>query len=144
MNQGSSTAGRTGDAYCPHCHLLIARDVAHPWPERPLRCDHCRLLVGDHRSRRTPEADPGARGSAAGVFAHEARRGAGDADVSRDAVCEAIRTVADEVGAQPDRLLMLQYQERAAVDEELPTLEEVFAAYGTWKRARRAAAAGGR
>ena len=35
---------------------------------------------------------------------------------------------------------MVDYQQRASDDEELPSLSEVFAAFGSWKRARRAAA----
>jgi hypothetical protein len=35
---------------------------------------------------------------------------------------------------------MVDYQQRASDDEDLPSLSDVFAAYGSWKRARRAAA----
>lgn len=132
-----------GDAYCPHCHLLIERKVGTGWPREPLRCPHCRLLVGSGRARPTPSAEPGARGSAAGVFAHEAKRAGGNTTVSKEDVCRAIRTVADAVGARPERLLMVDYQQRASDDEALPELSEVFAAYGSWKRARRAAATSG-
>ena len=66
------------DAFCPHCHLLIERKVGEDWPQEPLRCPHCRLLVGTGRARPTPSAEPGARGSAAGVFAHEAKRAGGE------------------------------------------------------------------
>jgi hypothetical protein len=138
----TATQTETLDAYCPHCHLLIEREVAGPaWPPAPTRCPHCRLLVGQGRSRPTPAAEPGARGSAAGVFAHEAKRNGGDEEASDEAVCEAIRNVADALGARPERLLMVDYQQRAADDASLPSLSAVFAAYGSWKRARRAAAA---
>jgi hypothetical protein len=129
------------DAYCPHCHLLLERRVGHRWPPEPLRCPHCRLLVGVGRSRPTSAAEPGARGSAAGVFAHEAKRSGGEQDASADEICSAIRDVADRLGARPERLLMVDYQQCASDDEDLPALGEVFAAYGSWKRARRAAAA---
>ena len=129
-----------GDAYCPHCHLLIERRVGDHWPREPLRCPHCRLLVGSGRARPTPSAEPGARGSAAGVFAHEAKRAGGDCTASEDDVCRAIREVAEAVGARPERLLMVDYQQHASGDETLPDLSEVFAAFGSWKRARRAAA----
>ncbi len=130
-----------GDAYCPHCHLLIERKVGDEWPEAPQQCPHCRLLVGAGRARDTPSADPGARGSAAGVFAHEAKRAGGDeTEVPKEDVCKAIRDVADAVGSRPERLLMVDYQQRASDDDSLPTLSAVFAAYGSWKRARRAAA----
>jgi hypothetical protein len=129
-----------GDAYCPHCHLLIERKVGETWPEEPQRCPHCRLLVGAGRARPTPSAEPGARGSAAGVFAHEAKRSATERTVSKAAVCRAIRSVAEAAGARPERLLMVDYQQHASDDEDLPGLDQVFAAYGSWKRARRAAA----
>jgi len=127
------------DAYCPHCHLLIEREAGEEWPQRPLRCPHCRLLVGQGRARPTPAAEPGARGSAAGVFAHEAKRSPGEVDVSEEDVCQAIRDVAEELGARPERLLMVDYQQRASDDEGLPQLADIFATYGSWKRARRAA-----
>src|SRR4051812_41360212 len=129
------------DAYCPHCHLLIEREVGKQWPPEPMRCPHCRLLVGVGRSRPTAAAEPGARGSAAGVFAHEAKRSGGDQDTSDHEICQAIRGVADRLGARPERLLMVDYQQCASDDNSLPALREVFAAYGSWKRARRAAAA---
>jgi hypothetical protein len=97
--------------------------------------------VGIGRARPTPSAEPGARGSAAGVFAHEAKRaGAEEENVPKEDVCKAIREVADAVGSRPERLLMVDYQQRASDDDSLPGLSAVFAAYGSWKRARRAAA----
>jgi hypothetical protein len=36
---------------------------------------------------------------------------------------------------------MVDYQQRAVVDSELPGLGDVFAAFGSWKRARKEAAA---
>jgi hypothetical protein len=135
------TRAKAADAYCPHCHLLIEREVGKEWPPEPLRCPHCRLLVGAGRSRPTPAAEPGARGSAAGVFAHEAKRSGKDRDVSADQIRKAICDVAEELGARPERLLMVDYQQRASDDDSLPPLSDVFAVYGSWKRARRAAAA---
>ena len=128
------------DAYCPHCHLLIEKDVGEAWPKEPRRCPHCRLLVGAGRARAEPSAEPGARGSAAGVFAHEAKRSGPEHTVSKDVVCRAIRDVAESIGARPERLLMVDYQQQASDDDELPGLDQIFAAYGSWKRARRAAA----
>ena len=131
------------DAYCPHCHLLIEQKVDADWPREPLRCPHCRLLVGTGRARPTPAAEPGARGSAAGVFAHVAKRNGSNGGVSPARVKRAIRSVAKDLGARPERLLMVDYQQRASGDGTLPALGEVFAAYGSWKRARRAAADAG-
>jgi hypothetical protein len=130
------------DAYCPHCHLLIEKKAGDDWPEEPLRCPHCRLLVGAGRARPTPAAEPGARGSAAGVFAHEAKRAGGDSSATKSEVRQAICDVADQVGSRPERLLMVDYQQRASDDDSLPSLGDVFATYGSWKRARRAAANG--
>jgi hypothetical protein len=133
--------GKAADAYCPHCHLLIERAVGEQWPPEPLRCQHCRLLVGAGRARPTPAAEPGARGSAAGVFAHEAKRSGNGREVSEEEVQKAICAVAEELGARPERLLMVDYQQRASDDDSLPALSDVFSVYGSWKRARRAAAA---
>jgi hypothetical protein len=135
-----SASKATEDGYCPHCHLLIERRVGEEWPKEPLRCPHCRLLVGVGRGRPTPSAEPGARGSAAGVFAHDAKRAGGEGEATEGEVRKAIRQVAEDAGQRPERLLMVDYQQRAADDEELPALSDVFAAYGSWKRARRAAA----
>jgi hypothetical protein len=129
----------THEAYCPHCFLLVEQKVKGEWPQDPIRCPHCRLLIGPGRGRHTPEANPGARGSAAGVFAHQAKREDGD-NVSKDEVRKAIRTVAEALGSRPERLLMVDYQQHASGNDSLPTLSDVFSAFGSWKRARREAA----
>jgi hypothetical protein len=140
MPSATRNKKQASDAYCPHCHLLIDRRVGKEWPPEPMRCPHCRLLVGVGRARPTSAAEPGARGSAAGVFAHEAKRSGGGQDSSNAEICAAIREVADRLGARPERLLMVDYQQCASDNDHLPALSEVFAAYGSWKRARRAAA----
>ena len=104
------------DAYCPHCHLLIEKGVGEEWPKEPQRCPHCRLLVGTGRARSEPSAEPGARGSAAGVFAHEAKRSGPERRVSKETVCRAIRSVAEGIGARPERLLMVDYQQYVSDD----------------------------
>ena len=35
---------------------------------------------------------------------------------------------------------MVDYQQRASADDNLPPLRDVFVAFGSWKRARREAA----
>jgi hypothetical protein len=132
----------TADAYCPHCFLLVSSEALGPWPPLPARCPHCKLMIGPGRARATADAAPGARGTAAGVFAQQAREGRDDdtTEISPDRVRAAIRTVAERTGARPERLLMVDYQQRAAKDTSLPTLREVFAAFGSWKRARRESA----
>ena len=128
------------EAYCPHCFLLIESDAGPDWPPEPIRCPHCRLLVGEGRAKETADASPGARGTAAGVFAHRAKRDEGER-VSAEDVGAAIRKVAADLGARPERLLMVDYQQQATADPSLPELSDVFAAFGSWKRARREAAA---
>src|SRR5919199_1924886 len=94
-------AGETTDAYCPHCFLLVEEKVQGEWPDVPTRCPHCRLMIGVGRARPTPAANPGARGTAAGVFAHQAKR-RDDSDVSPDEVRAAIRAVAEQLGTRPE------------------------------------------
>ncbi|HEY2600754.1 MAG TPA: hypothetical protein VGI67_04285 [Thermoleophilaceae bacterium] len=98
-------------------------------------------MIGVGRARATADANPGARGTAAGVFAHQAKR-RDDSDVTPDEVREGIRQVAELLGSRPERLLMVDYQQRASQDNDLPELSDVFAAFGSWKRARREAATG--
>jgi len=98
-------------------------------------------MIGPGRAKATSEAQPGARGTAAGVFAQQARDHRDDGeDVEPDEVREAIRTVAEKTGSRPERLLMVDYQQKAAKDKNLPSLSAVFSAFGSWKRARRESA----
>jgi hypothetical protein len=136
-----TSAGEKTEAYCPHCFLLVEADVPGAWPPKPTRCPHCKLMIGPGRARPTSEAQPGARGTAAGVFAQQARDAREDGvEISPDKVRLAIRRVAEKTGSRPERLLMVDYQQRAAKDKSLPSLSEVFAAFGSWKRARRESA----
>ena len=135
-----ATTTQTTGAYCPHCHLLVKRHVAERWPPQPTRCPHCQLLIGAGRSRPEPSGDPGAKGTAAGVFSRQAKRDDSEVGSSPEGVLDAIRRVARELGERPERLLMVDYQQRAATDPEIPPLRDVFAAFGSWKRARREAA----
>jgi hypothetical protein len=124
--------------------LPVAEQVEPDWPREHTRCPHCRLMIGAGRARPEGDGAPGARGAAAGVLARDAQRHAiaDDGDhASADDVCEGIRIVEEELGSPPERLLMVDYQQRVEDDEELPDLTDVFAAFGTWKRARREAAA---
>jgi hypothetical protein len=140
--QTTTRPATEAQAYCPHCFLLVETGVEGAWPPHPTRCQHCRLMIGPGRARPTAEANPGARGTAAGVFAQQAKNAdEGGEHASEEAVQEAIRDVAARLGFQPERLLMVDYQQEAAVDATLPTLTDVFACFGSWKRARREAAA---
>ena len=139
---GRQTAQR--EAYCPHCFLLVETGIEGPWPAVPTRCRHCRLMIGPGRARPTAEANPGARGTAAGVFAQQAKHAdEGGEHASAEDVKDAIRAVASRLGFQPERLLMVDYQQEAATDDSLPTLTDVFACFGSWKHARRQAAVSG-
>ncbi len=135
-----ATTSQTTGAYCPHCHLLVKREVVEPWPPQPIRCPHCQLLIGAGRARSEPSGDPGAKGTAAGVFSRQAKRDDGEVGSSPEGVLNAIRRVAAELAERPERLLMVDYQQMAATDPEIPPLRDVFAAFGSWKRARRQAA----
>jgi hypothetical protein len=77
------------------------------------------------------------------VFAHDAKRAGGEGDATKEEVRRAIRKVAKDSGQRPERLLMVDYQQEAATDDTLPTLTDVFACFGSWKRARREAATAG-
>ena len=48
--------------------------------------------------------------------------------------------MAAHLGTQPERLLMVDYQQQVVAQNGLPSLQAVFAAYGSWKHARREAA----
>ena len=138
----AAATGERIDAHCPHCLLVVEEGVPGDWPPAPTRCPHCRLMIGVGRARSAGDGAPGARGAAAGVFAREALRGRdGEVESTPDEVLDGIRAVAQELGSPPERLLMVDYQQRAAEDESLPDLTDVFAAFGSWKRARREAAA---
>jgi hypothetical protein len=129
--------------FCPHCQLLVEAGAAQPWPVRPVRCPHCHLLIGARRGLSEPSSEPGAKGTAAGVFSRRAKRG-GDTDgaeaASPEVVLAAIRSVAESRDERPDRLLMVDYQQMTAVRSDLPPLRDVFEAFGSWKSARRRAA----
>src|SRR3954465_16059252 len=100
MEPTAAPAAETTEAYCPHCFLLVESDAHGPWPPRATRCQHCKLMIGPGRARETSDAAPGARGTAAGVFAQAAREGRDDdTDVSPERVREAIRSVAASTGA---------------------------------------------
>jgi hypothetical protein len=105
-----------------------------------VRCPHCRLLIGAGRALSAPSAEPGAKGTAAGIFSRRAKRDDTHDGAPPERVLEAIREVAGEIGERPERLLMVDYQQRAAADGDLPPLRDVFAAFGSWKNARRQAA----
>lgn len=121
-------------AYCPHCSLVLAESVSLPFPPAPIRCRHCRLVVGAGRAREAPEPVPGARGAAAGRYASEARRAGTGGDLDEEALIEAVRAVAGELGCRPGQVAMLDYRERSENDQQLPPLADLLAAFGTWKR----------
>ncbi|MDQ3644693.1 MAG: hypothetical protein M3356_04200 [Actinomycetota bacterium] len=142
MGAQAETAEATG-AYCPHCHLLVEGSVRPPWPAVPVRCAHCQLLIGVGRSRTAPSGEPGTKGTAAGVFSRRAKRqGEEDDDPPRSSneVLDGIRAVAGIIGERPERLLMVDYQQLALLDPQIPPLSDVFAAFGSWKSARKHAA----
>ena len=129
--------------FCPHCQLLVAQGAGSPWPTAPIRCPHCHLLIGHHRGLAEPSREPGAKGTAAGVFSRQARRAGAEEDgepASPEEVMRAIRSVAHDRGQRADRLLMVDYQQLAVANPAIPPLRDVFEAFGSWKAARRRAA----
>ncbi|MEX1141431.1 MAG: hypothetical protein WD993_08305 [Thermoleophilaceae bacterium] len=140
------TAVTDTDAYCPHCGLAVEQEAGPTWPAAPVRCPHCRLLIGTGRARPEPSGEPGTKGAAAGVLSRQARRddeeGDGHQGASEADVLAAIRHVAADLGTRPERLLMVDYQQRADTDGGVPPLRDVFAHFKSWKRARRIAADG--
>ena len=131
-----------GTARTASCWSSAGR--ARPGPSTPVRCPHCQLLIGQGRGLAEPSSEPGAKGTAAGVFSRQAKRaGGGENAAPPEEVLAAIRAVAETRGERPDRLLMVDYQQESAVDPELPPLPDVFEAFGSWKAARRKAADGG-
>lgn len=135
-------ASTASDSYCPHCGLPVEQETGPSWPLAPVRCPHCRLLIGVGRARGEPGGEPGTKGAAAGVLSRQARRDDTPDAAAQSEVLEAIRKVAEELGTRPERLLMVDYQQRADVDAQLPPLRDVFAHFRSWKRARRVAADG--
>lgn len=138
--EAASSSSESTAAYCPHCHLQIEAGTSHPWPQAPVRCPHCQLLIGEGRGRPEPSGEPGAKGTAAGIFSRQARRDGPDEEAGPDEVVQAILAVASAMGERPERLLMVDYQQRSLSDPSLPSLRDVFTAFGSWKLARKAAA----
>ena len=133
--------GTKSSGCCPHCWLLVDPAAGEGWPREPVRCPHCHLIIGVGRGQPEPSDTPRAKGAAAGVFSRQAKREAGATTFSAAEVLEGIRGTARQLGERPERLLMVDYQQIAAADPALPQLRDVFALYGSWKGARREAAA---
>jgi hypothetical protein len=140
QEQTVEAAKANSAGFCPHCRLLVEPGVGEGWPREPVRCHHCHLLIGVGRGQAEPGDEPGTKGTAAGVFSRQAKREGEATDFSPGEVLEAIRDAARELGEPPERLLMVDYQQVAAANADLPQLSDVFAAFGSWKGARREAA----
>jgi hypothetical protein len=122
--------------YCPHCSRPFAEADSEPAPIKPVRCPHCRLLVGAGRGR--PSPDRGQPGAAAGLIANEARRAGGDEPdgVDRARASAAIVYVASRLGVAPDRLTLTVYREQLPKERALPSVTEIVRAFGSWKQAQ--------
>ena len=121
---------RKAMGYCPHCQLLVERSAGPRWPREATRCPHCHLLIGTGRGLAEPSGEVGTKGTAAGVFARQAKRDGGEPGAPPEAVVKGIREAARQVGERPERLLMVDYQQMAATDPSLPPLRDVFTAFG--------------
>jgi hypothetical protein len=125
-------------AYCPHCSQQFAETDGDPAPPRPLRCPHCKLVIGAGRGRARP--DRGQPGAAAGLIANEARRGERDAtDVDRGRAAAAILHSASALGVAPDRLTLTVYRDGLSSADGLPEVSAIIQAFGSWKLAQAAA-----
>jgi hypothetical protein len=116
--------------------------AALPSAERhgPIRCSTCRLLVGADRSVPGDEPTATGGGAAIGWIAAKARREENVDPASAATVRAAIRSVANALDDPVDRLRMVDYEREAADKPSLPALADVYSAFGTWKKARLAAA----
>jgi hypothetical protein len=104
-----------------------------------VRCGECRLIVGAGRA--VPGERQAARagvGSASGHVANRARGTGADA-VEPERIVAALRRVAADIGVRVDALRMIDYRHAAAARPGSPTLAEVMATFGSWRRAREAA-----
>jgi hypothetical protein len=106
----------------------------------PTRCSTCRLLVGVGRSVPSDKPTPAGAGGAAGWIAAKARREENVDAASPATVGAAIRAVAKSLDDPVERLRMVDYERKAAATPSLPALADVYSAFGTWKKARLAAA----
>ena len=119
--------------YCPHCSQEFARTDG-PAPPRPLRCPHCKLVIGAGRGREKP--DRGQPGAAAGLIANEARRSEQETtDADRARAAAAVVYAASKLGIPADRLTLTLYRDQAA-SEALPGVSDVIQAFGSWKLAQ--------
>ncbi len=123
-------------ALCPHCSSRMG--FSTPGPATTARCPACRLIVAAGRAVDAGQVEAHGRSSAAGAALNAARRHAAD-PIDPDAVTEAIRACARELGVAPQRLRMLDYQDRC-VGSTRPTLAQIVATSGSWKAACRRSA----
>jgi len=122
-------------AHCPHCLNVLADTL--PWPPAGARCPQCRLVVGPGRAVGSESASKRqtATGAAAGFASNAARRDDA-APVEEALVLDAVIVLAAQRGLPVNQLRMLDYDARTREDPGIPTLSEVLATCGTWKRAR--------
>jgi hypothetical protein len=106
----------------------------------PIRCSTCRLLVGACRSVPSDQPTAAGAGAAVGWIAAKARREENVDAASAATVRAAIRSVARSLDDPVERLRMVDYEREAADTPALPALADVYSAFGTWKKARLAAA----
>ena len=115
---------RPEDGYCPHCHLLIERSVGGGLAEGaaslPALPAAGRRRPGAPRRRRP---SPARAAAPPGSSRTRPSAPAAKATSTKEEVRKAIRQVAEDAGQRPERLLMVDYQQRAADDDELPRPE---------------------
>ena len=134
--------GQEGHAHCPHCHAVLVERIARPFPVRAMACPRCRLIVAEGRALFDVERALTTAVSGAGVLVNAARREQA-APVEPNAVTDALRKVADELGVAVAKLRMTDYERVSADLAGLPTLAQILATYEQWKSARAAADSAG-
>ena len=124
------------DRVCPHCSAALgSRD-----PTIANRCPTCRLIIGANRSLDPNAGTVAPSSSAANMLIAQAHRSTDHMPVNRTVITRDLRRVATEIGVTPQRLRMLDYQTAWEHDQTLTSLGSVIGTFGSWKRARTAAA----
>lgn len=123
--------------HCPHCAAALPPSSA----STATRCPACRLIVGAGRALTAEQADHRVEnvGGRSGTIA-SAARSSGARSVDADDVHAALQEVACKFGVRVERLRLADYDTACRTHPALPSVGEVLATFGGWKRARAGAA----
>ncbi len=113
--------------FCPHCNgELEDHDNL-----RGGRCPSCRLVVGAGRALEVPTGEALSSG-----FAANAARREDAAPVDEEVAYTALRSVAEAVGVNVERMRMVDYDRASREDTSLPSVAQILSTFDTWKSAR--------